>query len=90
MSRIDIEVTQDGFSPERLTVKAGEPITLAFTRRVERTCAKQVAVELGDGRRIQKTLPLGQTVMLDVIFAKAGELAYACPMNMITGSITVE
>jgi plastocyanin domain-containing protein len=90
MKRIDIEVVEDGFSPEQVTVKAGEPVTLAFTRRVERTCAKEVAIQLGDGTRIERRLPLGETVTIEATFAAGGELRYACPMDMITGVITVE
>ena len=87
--RIEIAVTQDGFTPDHIAVKAGERVTLAFTRRVERTCAKQVAIQLGGGEKLLRSLPLGETVAIDATFATAGELVYACPMDMITGVITV-
>lgn len=87
--RIDIAVTQDGFTPDHVAVQAGERVTLAFTRQVERTCAKQVVIQLGGGETLQRALPLGETVAIDATFATAGELAYACPMDMITGVITV-
>jgi plastocyanin domain-containing protein len=88
--RIEITVTEKGFSPDKVKVKKGEPITLAFTRKTDKTCAKKVIVQLGDGKKVEKKLPLDQTVELDVTFAKAGELRYGCSMDMITGTITVE
>ena len=88
--RIDIAVAQDGFSPDHIRVKAGEPVTLAFTRRIDRTCAKEVVIRLGDGRTVEKDLPLGETVAIDAIFTTTGQLHYACSMDMITGVITVE
>ncbi len=88
--RIEIAVIQGGFSPEQIYVKAGERVTLAFTRQTERTCATDVVVQLGDGRTIEKDLPLGETVAIDATFTKSGQLRYACSMDMITGIIAVE
>jgi EmrB/QacA subfamily drug resistance transporter len=88
--RIEITVTEDGFTPDRIAVKKDQPVTLAFTRTTNRTCAKEVVLQLGDGRTVEKALPLGATVAVDVRFAKAGELRYGCSMDMITGAITVE
>jgi len=88
--RIDIAVVQEGFSPDHVRVRAGEPVTLAFTRRIDRTCAREVVIRLGDGRTVEKDLPLGETVAIDATFTKTGQLHYACSMDMITGVISVE
>jgi plastocyanin domain-containing protein len=87
--RIDIAVMEDGFSPEAIQIARNEAVTLAFTRQVERTCATEVVLDLGDGRKVEHQLPLGQTVLVEVSFAKTGRLVYGCGMDMITGSITV-
>jgi plastocyanin domain-containing protein len=88
--RVEITVTEQGFAPDKLKVKKGERLTLAFTRKTDRTCAKQVILQLGDGQKVEKKLPLNETVLVDATFAKPGELRYACKMDMITGVITVE
>lgn len=88
--RVEITVTTKGFEPERLQVPAGQPVTLAITRRTDRTCAKRVVIQLGDGKKIEKELPLDTLVEVPVTFAKKGELKYACSMDMITGVILVQ
>lgn len=88
--KIAISVTKEGFEPAAIKVKAGEPVKLAFTRQVEKTCATEVVLQLGDGQKVEKPLPLGETVEIDATFAKSGELRYACAMDMIKGVVTVE
>ncbi|MCE9572955.1 MAG: cupredoxin domain-containing protein [Deltaproteobacteria bacterium] len=88
--RIAIEVTRQGFTPDRITVAKGQPVVLAFKRTTDKTCAKNVVVELGDGKKVQKDLPLDQTVEIAATFAKAGTLSYACGMDMVTGVLTVQ
>jgi plastocyanin domain-containing protein len=87
---IAIAVTKEGFEPAAIKVKAGEPVKLVFTRTVEKTCATEVVLQLGDGQKIEEPLPLGQAVTIDATFSKSGELKYACAMDMIKGVVTVE
>lgn len=88
--RIDISVTEDGFLPKRLSVKKGEPVTLVFTRRTERTCAKDVVIYLDDDKTVSRKLPLNQTVEVTVTFAKSGERGFACSIKMHGAAIVVE
>jgi len=89
-TRLEISVTRQGFAPDRLKVKKGQAVTLAFTRKTDATCAKSVIVQLGDGKKIEKELPLDKTVEIPVTFAKTGELTYACSMDMVRGVVLVE
>lgn len=89
-NRVEISVTRKGFSPDHVTVKKDQPVVLAFKRTTDATCAKAVVVEIGDGKKIQKDLPLDQTVEISATFAKAGELTYACGMDMVHGVMTVQ
>jgi plastocyanin len=89
-SRLEISVTRKGFAPDRLKVKKGEAVTLAFTRTTDATCAKSVIVQVGDGKKIEKELPLNKTVEIPVTFVKTGELTYACSMDMVRGIVLVE
>jgi plastocyanin domain-containing protein len=88
--RIEISVTEAGFEPNKVTVKAGEEVTLAFTRKTDETCAKEVVLYVNDKEKVEKKLPLNQVVTVKVKFSKAGELGYACGMNMYKGVIVVQ
>ena len=88
--RIDISVTEAGFEPDNVTVKAGEDVTLAFTRKTDKTCATEVVVYFNDKEKVEKTLPLNQVVTVNAKFSKAGKLGYACGMNMYKGVIVIQ
>lgn len=88
--RIEIVVTEKGFEPSRVQVAAAQPVTLVITRKTDRTCAKRVVVQLGDGKKIEQDLPLDKAVEVPVTFVKKGELRYACGMDMISGVILVQ
>ena len=82
----DVAVTDKGFEPARIQAAAGQPITLRFTRKVENTCADAVLVQ---GDPVRHVLPLNRAVEVKVTPPASGELAFACPMNMIRGALVV-
>jgi plastocyanin domain-containing protein len=87
---IDIAITKHGFDPDRITVAKDQAVELAFTRKTDATCAKQITLELGDGTKVSKDLPLDHAVVVPVTFHKAGELHYACSMDMVRGVVVVQ
>ncbi|HVV83377.1 MAG TPA: cupredoxin domain-containing protein [Kofleriaceae bacterium] len=87
-TRIAIDVTERGFTPEKVEVPQGKPVTLVFDRKTDATCAKSVVLEVA-GKKIERDLPLNQPVEVAVTFPKAGELTYACGMDMAHGIILV-
>jgi plastocyanin domain-containing protein len=87
---IDIAVTKRGFEPDRISVVKGQEIELAFTRKTDATCAKQVTIEVGDGTTVTKDLPLDTPVAVKLAFKKTGELHYACGMDMVHGVVVVQ
>ena len=89
-SPYQIDVTEQGFEPADLSVPAGKPVTLVFDRKTDQTCAKQIVLDAGDGTKIQKDLPLNTPVEVAMTFPKAGKLSYACGMDMLKGTITVQ
>jgi plastocyanin domain-containing protein len=89
-ARVEIAVTDKGFEPGDVTVPAGKPVTLVFDRKTDQTCAKQVVLDTGDGKKIEKDLPLNTPVEIATTFPKAGKLGYACAMDMMKGTITVQ
>jgi plastocyanin domain-containing protein len=87
---VEIAITKHGFEPDRIAVVKDQEIELAFTRKTDSTCAKQIVIELGDGGRITKDLPLDTTVVVRATFRKTGELHYACSMDMVRGTVVVQ
>lgn len=85
--RIVITVTKNGFEPASVHLKAGQPVRLVVTRKVERTCVTDIVV--GDFG-VKKPLPLNQSVEVRFTPRKAGTFRYACAMDMVAGSLIVE
>lgn len=88
--RFDIKVTDKGFEPDDVKVPAGKPVTLVFERKTDQTCAKQVVITMADGSKIEKQLPLNTEVEIAATFPTAGKVGYACGMDMVKGTITVQ
>ncbi len=89
-TRFTVKVTEKGFEPDDINVPAGKPVTLVFERKTDQTCAKQVVIKMADGSKIEKELPLNTPVEIAATFPTAGKLGYACGMDMVKGTITVQ
>lgn len=88
--RLEIAITDKGFEPNKVEVKKGQPVEFVFTRKTDQTCIKEVVLDTGAPKKIQKPLPLNKPVTIKAKFAKAGELKYACNMNMFSGTVLVQ
>ncbi len=84
---VQIEVTRKGFVPAEVKLKAGEPVKLIVTRKVERTCATEIVIK---DYGIEKDLPLDRPVEVAFTPKKPGQSRFACAMDMIHGVLTVE
>ena len=81
-----IRVGSGGYEPSRINAKAGQPLKLAFFRADAQNCGRVVAFpELG----IQRELPPGRTVVIEVTPRKSGSLAFSCGMKMMRGELVV-
>ena len=85
--RIAINVTSKGFEPSTVHVKAGRPVVLVVTRKVEKTCAKEIVIK---DEKIRQALPLNRAVEIRLTPTKLGTLRYACGMDMLAGTLVVE
>lgn len=85
--QVRIAVTEKGFTPAVVTVKAGQPVTLLVTRKTDRTCATELVLR---EHGIDQKLPLNETVAIQFTPEQAGELHYACGMDMYRGTIVVK
>lgn len=82
-----LAVTERGFEPAQLSLKAGTPVNLVVTRKTDRTCATQIRIkEFG----ILKDLPLNQPVTVSFTPKKSGPIRYSCGMGMLFGALNVE
>ncbi len=86
-NRVTITVTEKGFEPQVVKVSAGKPVTLVVTRSTTKTCATEVVMaEYG----INRPLPLGEAVEITFTPKAAGEIHYACAMDMYKGTIQAQ
>lgn len=87
-NRVEMSVTEEGFVPQNVRVKKGEPVTLLITRKVDGTCATEIVI---DEHGINTKLPLNTQVTVTFTPTKSGTLKYGCAMQkMIGGVIKVE
>jgi hypothetical protein len=82
-----IKVSSAGYEPARIQAKAGQPLKLAFFRVDAENCGRLVKFpSLG----IERELPPGQTVVIEVTPHKSGPLSFSCGMNMMRGELIVQ
>jgi RND family efflux transporter MFP subunit len=83
----NIVVTEQGFEPAKVTLRAGTPARLVFTRTTEKTCGTEVVFpSLG----IKRALPLNEPVTIEFTPENTGEVAFTCGMNMLKGAVVVQ
>ena|SRR5215475_13248175 len=81
-----VEITDKGFEPSSLKLKAGAPAKVTFVRKTDATCAKEVVIK---EYKIERKLPLNEPVTIEFTPRK-GEFTFACGMDMIKGKLIVE
>src|SRR5215813_946955 len=78
-----VEITDKGFEPSSLKLKAGVPAKVTFVRKTDETCAKEVVIK---EYKINRKLPLNEPVTVEFTPRK-GEFTFACGMDMIKGTL---
>jgi plastocyanin domain-containing protein len=81
-----VEVTDKGFEPANLKLKAGVPAKVTFVRKTDATCAKEVVIK---EYKINRKLPVNEPVTVEFTPRK-GEFTFAYGMDMIKGKLIVE
>ncbi|HEY0710735.1 MAG TPA: cupredoxin domain-containing protein [Polyangia bacterium] len=82
--RVEVAVTEEGFVPSKIPAKAGEKLTLAITRKTEKTCATNIMFAGQEGKT---DLPLNETVEVAYVPNKSGEVKFGCSMGMMIGGV---
>jgi uncharacterized protein len=81
-----IEVRNNGYVPDHLTIKAGAPARLKLVTDNVYSCARAFTIpDLG----VQKVLPATGTEYVDIPPQQPGQLAFVCSMGMYGGVIEV-
>jgi RND family efflux transporter MFP subunit len=82
-----IVVNAQGFEPARVVLRSGAPTRLTFVRTTDATCATEIVIP---SLNIKRALPLNEPVAVEFTPAKAGEVAFACGMDMLKGVLVVQ
>jgi plastocyanin domain-containing protein len=80
-------VSAQGFEPATVMLRVGTPVRLTFLRTTDQTCATEVVFPSLDVRR---TLPLNEPVEIEFTPVRTEEIAFACGMNMLHGTVVVQ
>jgi len=88
VQRARVAVTGSGYAPAAITLQAGVPAEIVFTRTTGSGCAAEVHIpELG----VEKTaLPKDEAVTVSFTPEEPGTYAFLCGMNMLRGEIAVQ
>lgn len=77
-------VTEKGFEPSILKVKAGEPSVLKITRTTNATCAREITIP---SEKIKVDLPLNKEVEVKISKLSKGVIKFGCAMDMMIGGV---
>ncbi|HET6281192.1 MAG TPA: cupredoxin domain-containing protein [Polyangia bacterium] len=83
-ARVEVAVTEEGFVPSRIAAKKGVPVTLAVTRKTDKTCAREI---LFQGQPGKTDLPLDKTVDVTYTPGATGEIKFGCAMGMMIAGV---
>ena len=83
---VRVTVSDKGFGPDRLTLKAGVPAQVTFVRTTDATCATEVVFP---SLNIRRDIPLNTPVVIDLI-PSTTEIGFVCGVNMFRGTIAAQ
>jgi RND family efflux transporter MFP subunit len=82
-----VVVTEQGYEPATLALRAGVLARITFVRTTDKTCGTEVVFPSLD---IRRPLPLNQPVVVEFTPKKSGEIGFVCGMNMLHGTVAVQ
>lgn len=84
----ELEITVDGgYIPDRIVVKAGQPVRLNFLRKDPSSCVEKVLFpDFGKAA----DLKMNQTTSVEFIPQQPGTYGFHCGMNMVHGVVEVK
>jgi len=87
--RVEVTVSNQGFTPARIPGRPGESLTLVFRyQKSAGECGREVLVP---GQNVHVTLSEDKPVEVVMSLpATKGEVGFTCGMNMLRGAVVVE
>ena len=82
-----VVVNEQGYEPATVTLRAGTPARITFLRTTDKTCGTEVVFP---SLNIKRALPLNEPVAIEFTAAKSGDIAFACGVNMLHGTVVVQ
>ncbi|MCC6686075.1 MAG: cupredoxin domain-containing protein [Fimbriimonadaceae bacterium] len=84
---LTILVSAGKYSPSYISVKKGVPVSLIFKGGKNMGCGSVIEFK---SLTLKQSVKEGKTVTFKFVPKKAGEIAFACPMNMYRGKVIVK
>lgn len=84
---VDLKVSGGEYQPASFTVQAGKPVRLNVTRDEKPTCGEVLTIP---SQNISRPIPVNQVTTIEFTPRQAGDLEFACGMNMMKGKIVVQ
>ena len=79
-------MSEQGYEPAKVTLRAGTCARITFVRTTDKTCGTEVVFP---SLNLKRGLPLNELVVIEFTPEKSGNIAFACGMNMLHGTIVV-
>ena len=91
-SRPDVQIAKvvvgdQGYEPAKVSLRAGAPARVTFTRTSDKTCGAELVFP---SLNIKRALPLNQPVVVEFTPSRPGDIAFACGMGMLEGAVVVD
>lgn len=83
---VRIEIAANGYTPKTIGVRKGQTVKLEFFRKDGDNCGEKLVFP---AMNIERDIPVGKPVVVEVTPDKAGELKFACGMDMLRGKLIV-
>jgi len=83
---VDVEVGARGFVPNHVALNKGQRSTLTFKRTSKEGCAKKVVFP---DLEIEKDLPLGESVEIEIPTGQSRTLLFQCGMGMYKSHVLI-
>lgn len=84
---IAVMIDGTGYTPDQVTARAGEALTLVFERLDANNCGGEVVFP-DTGKKVE--IPVGKKVAVNVTAPDDGQLAFTCGMAMYEGAVVVQ
>ena len=81
-----VVIGDQSYEPEKLSLRAGVPARVTFTRTSDKTCGTEVVVP---SLNIKRALPLNVPVVVELPPSNPGHIKFACGMGMLEGTVVV-